>query len=119
MAATGFVASLEATCRRWLGIGLPHASRIAGFGFITGAGMEAFMIKGWIGKTNFYETVKKKEVEKQLEIKKEIEAGERVDFAKVLKEQWEQRKKEMAEQEQQQQQQQSRTQASTGAAAGS
>lgn len=86
----------DAFCRRWLGISLYHTLRLTGFGLATGAGMEAFMILGWVGKTNFYETVKKKEAERLAELAKTEPAGETVNFGQVLKEQWEERKREMA-----------------------
>ena len=92
----------DAFCRRWLGISFAHTVRLTGFGLVTGAGMEAFMILGWIGKTNFYETVKKKEAERLAEQIKAEESGEVVNFGKVLKEQWEAKKREMAAQQQQQ-----------------
>lgn len=60
--------------------------------------MEAFMVKAWIGKTNFYETVKKKEAEKRAEKKANSDA-EGLPFAEVLKQQWEEKKKEMEQQQ--------------------
>ena len=49
------------------------------------------MIKGWIGKTNFYQTVKKKEAERRADTDFAGESS----FGALVQKQWEERKKEM------------------------
>ena len=88
--------SVDEFCFNWLGIPANQASRIVALGVAAGAAMETFMVKVWIGKTNFYETVKKKEAERIRDVK--LQGGsDEPRFADVLKQQWEERKKEMAE----------------------
>jgi hypothetical protein len=90
-------------CRRWLGIPAPHAMRIVGLGLFAGASMEAFMIKGWIGQTNFYETVKKKEAEKRLEAASKPLADDATPgFGEIVKQQWEEKKRLLEQQQRQQ-----------------
>ena len=84
---------IDVWCRRWMGITVHQSTRIILLGVLAGAAMEAFMIKGWIGQTNFYETVKKKEAEKRWE--KQQERNDAPSFAEVLRDQWELKKKEM------------------------
>jgi len=71
-------------------------------GLVFGALVEVFMIKVWIGKTNFYEVVKRKEAEKRAEAKisaaEAAKSGEK-SFGEILKLQWEEKKKEMAQRE--------------------
>ena len=96
MSTTAF----EALSRRWLGIPLGLTARIVGLSLAAGAGMEFFMIKVWIGQTNFYETVKKKEAERRLAASSNGEPeAETQKFATILKEQWEEKKRELAAQE--------------------
>jgi len=86
---------MEAACRRWLGISASHAGGIAVVGLTVGAAVEAFMVKAWIGKTNFYETVKRKEAERRADV--DSNKDDSFDsFAATLKKQWEERKREMA-----------------------
>ena len=93
---------MDAASLHWLGIPATYAARIVGLGLAVGAGIETFMVKVWIGSTNFYEVVKKKEAEKIAE-KRQIAAqgnGSPADpnsFAAILKAQWEERKREMRE----------------------
>ena len=77
-----------------------HAASILVGGFFIGAGMELFMVKVWIGKTNFYEVVKRKEVERREEAVKSTPASGEVPFGELLKQQWEERKKELAAKQQ-------------------
>ena len=87
----------DAVCLRWFGIQFNHAMRIVVGGFLAGAGMEAFMIKGWIGKTNFYETVKKKEAEKRLANATPDAAADEPNFGDILKQQWEEKMRQLEE----------------------
>ena len=57
-----------------------------------GGAIEAFMINVWIKETNFYGVVLKKEREKR---EAAAASGERP-FAEILKEQWEEKKRELA-----------------------
>jgi len=85
---------MDVFCMHWMGIPAAHAMRIVVLGVAGGAVMEAFMIKVWIGQTNFYEVVKKKEAEKRLAARTE-QAGEEPSFGVVVRQQWEERKREM------------------------
>ena len=77
--------------------------RIVGLGLFAGASMEAFMIKGWIGQTNFYETVKKKEAEKRLEAASKPLADDATPgFGEIVKQQWEEKKRLLEQQQRQQ-----------------
>lgn len=86
---------VDVWCRRWMGISIHHTTRIIVLGMLAGAAMETFMIKAWIGQTNFYETVKKKEAEKRIEKRKQDDGP---NFADILKQQWEEKKREMEQQ---------------------
>ena len=82
----------ESICQHIFGIPLGYARRIVVGGLLLGAGVEAFMIKAWIGKTNFYETVKRKEAERVAA----SQTSEQEGFSALVRQQWEERKKEMA-----------------------
>ena len=69
-------------------------------GLLAGAGMELFMVKVWIGKTNFYETVKEKEAARRAGALASKETGE-LSFGEIVKKQWEEKKKEMESKKQQ------------------
>lgn len=96
----------DAFCRRWFDLSARHTATIVGAGFAIGAGIELFMVKVWIGKTNFYEVVKKKEVERQVEAQKAATNSDMPSFGEILKQQWEEKKKQMAEEERAKRQQQ-------------
>ena len=55
--------------------------------------METFMVKVWIGKTNFYEVVKRKEAERRAELAKSGQVDE-PSFGEIVRQQWEERKRE-------------------------
>ena len=83
---------MDAACMRWLGIPVSHAGRIVVLGLIVGAAMETFMAKVWIGKTNFYEVVKRKEAERRAEERTATTSTE-PSFAEMVRQQWEEKKK--------------------------
>jgi len=85
--------AMDAVCMRWLGIPAAHAARIVILAFAAGAAMETFMVKAWIGNTNFYEVVKKKEAEKRAERVSSTKEAEEPTFADLVRQQWEEKKK--------------------------
>lgn len=73
--AAGAEAVEEGLCKRWLGIPKSYAARIIVLGVLGGAAMETFMVKVWIGQTNFYEVVKRKEAEKRLDSESKVDSS--------------------------------------------
>ena len=83
---------MDALTRTWLGLSARHAAAVVAGGLLAGGAIEAFMINVWIKETNFYGVVLKKEREKR---EAAAASGERP-FAEILKEQWEEKKRELA-----------------------
>ncbi|KAL1529314.1 hypothetical protein AB1Y20_000268 [Prymnesium parvum] len=96
---------MDALSLRWTGLKAARLGLMAAASFGVGAMLELFMIKVWIGDTNFYEVVKRKEAERRLEaelqrrLKPKIpevitpEVAAELSFGEVLKAQWEEKKR--------------------------
>ena len=99
-ALRGVLHALDGTTRKWLGLSAISTYFVVGGGLIAGAVIETIMINMWIKDTNFYKVVLKKEAERQAESRTTTTSEQSADgekpFGEVLKEQWEQRKRELA-----------------------
>tara|TARA_B110001452_G_scaffold169167_1_gene141413 strand:- start:358 stop:663 length:306 start_codon:yes stop_codon:yes gene_type:complete len=91
----GVLHALDGTTRKWLGLSAISTYFVVGGGLIAGAVIETIMINMWIKDTNFYKVVLKKEAERKATTTISEPADGEKPFGEVLKEQWEQRKREL------------------------